>query len=96
MGEREEIKIIIENISHINDVRILSLSDFYANRGGASDYGRIYMEAETLMLQVHKSNSAVVGIYSYDIAHSKVQKATRMARNEGFPLRLTVTPEEEE
>ena len=39
MGEREEIKIIIENISHINDVRILSLSDFYANRGGASDYG---------------------------------------------------------
>ena len=53
-------------------------------------------EAETLMLQVHKSNSAVVGIYSYDIAHSKVQKTTRMARNEGFPLRLTVTPEEEE
>ena len=48
------------------------------------------VEAETLMLQVHKSNSAVVGIYS------KVQKATRMARNEGFPLRLTVTPEEEE
>lgn len=46
MGEREEIKIIIENISHINDVRILSLSDFYANRGGASDYGRIYMEVE--------------------------------------------------
>ena len=43
MGEREEI---IENISHINDVRILSLSDFYANRGGASDYGRIYMEVE--------------------------------------------------
>ena len=33
------------------------------------------VEAETLMLQVHKSNSAVVGIYSYDIAHSKVQKA---------------------
>ena len=31
-------------------------------------------EAETLMLQVHKSNSAVVGIYSYDIAHSKDRK----------------------
>ena len=38
--------VYIENISHINDVRILSLSDFYANRGGASDYGRIYMEVE--------------------------------------------------
>lgn len=53
-------------------------------------------EAEALMMKVHQSQSAVVGIYSYDIAHSKVQKATRMARNEGFPLRLTVTPEEEE
>ena len=52
-------------------------------------------EAETLMLQVHKSQSAVVGIYTYDIAQSKVQKATRMAREENFPLRLTIAPEEE-
>lgn len=51
-------------------------------------------EAETLMLQVHQSHSAVVGIYTYDIATSKVQKATRMAREEGFPLRLAVEPEE--
>lgn len=49
-------------------------------------------EAEALMLKVHHRRSAVVGVYSYDIAQSKVQKATRMARNEGFPLRLTITP----
>ncbi|MCD8094405.1 MAG: ATP-dependent Clp protease adaptor ClpS [Bacteroides sp.] len=53
-------------------------------------------EAETLMLKVHQSQSAIVGIYTYDIAQSKVQKATRMAREEGFPLRLTVSPEGEE
>ena len=46
-------------------------------------------EAETLMLQVHHSDKAVVGIYSYDIAVSKVKRATQMAREEGFPLRLT-------
>lgn len=50
-------------------------------------------EAQTLMLQVHKGGKAVVGIYSYDIAMSKVQKATMMARDEGFPLRLTCDPE---
>ena len=50
-------------------------------------------EAEALMLQVHHSDKAVVGIYSYDIAVSKVAKATQMARNEGFPLRLTYEPE---
>jgi ATP-dependent Clp protease adaptor protein ClpS len=51
-------------------------------------------EAETLMLQVHHSDKAVVGIYSYDIAISKVNKATQMARDEGYPLRLTYEPEE--
>ena len=50
-------------------------------------------EAEALMLAVHHSDKAVVGIYSYDVAVSKVQKATRMAREEGFPLRLTMEPE---
>ena len=52
-------------------------------------------EAETLMLQVHHSDKAVVGIYSYDIAVSKVRKATNMAREQNYPLRLTVMPEEE-
>lgn len=49
-------------------------------------------EAEALMLKVHTSGSAVVGVYTYDIAKSKVNKATRMAREENFPLRLTVSP----
>lgn len=53
-------------------------------------------EAETLMMSVHKSGSAVVGIYSYDIALSKVRKATDMARQEGFPLKLTVLPEDKQ
>ena len=51
-------------------------------------------EAETLMLQVHHSDKAVVGVYSYDIAVSKVNKATEMARKAGFPLRLTCEPED--
>ena len=54
------------------------------------------IEAETLMMSVHKSGSAVVGIYSYDIALSKVRKATDMAREEGFPLKLTVLPEDKQ
>ncbi len=52
-------------------------------------------EAEALMLKVHHSDKAVVGVYSYDVATSKVRKATTMARKEGFPLRLTVEPAKE-
>ena len=52
-------------------------------------------EAQTLMLQVHHSDKAVVGIYSYDIAVSKMRRATNMAREQGFPLRISVEPEDE-
>lgn len=51
-------------------------------------------EAQELMLHVHHSDKAVVGIYSYDIAVSKAKKATNLAREHGYPLRLTVEPEE--
>lgn len=50
--------------------------------------------AQALMLQVHHSSKAVAGVYTYDIAMSKVRKATTMAREQGFPLRLTVEEEE--
>ena len=49
-------------------------------------------DAQALMLTVHHSDKAVVGIYTYDIAATKAQKATRMAREAGFPLRLTYEP----
>lgn len=50
-------------------------------------------EAEALMLTVHRSGRGLVGIYTYDMAVSKVRKATLMARNAGFPLRLTFEQE---
>ena len=50
-------------------------------------------KAETLMLKVHNSGKAIIGIYSYDIANSKANKATRLARENNYPLRLTVEAE---
>lgn len=47
-------------------------------------------EAVNIMMTVHKSGKAVVGIYSYDIAKSKVQKTIALARKEGFPFKLEV------
>lgn len=49
--------------------------------------------AKLLMLKIHMAGSAVVGTYSYDVATSKVRKATDMALREGFPLRLECQPE---
>ena len=49
-----------------------------------------HLEAEALMLQVHHSDKAVVGVYPYDIAVSKVNKAVAIARQNGYPLRLEI------
>lgn len=51
-------------------------------------------EALALMLKVHHSEKAVVGTYTYDIARSKADKATAIARENGAPLRLSVVPAE--
>lgn len=51
---------------------------------------KLEVEAIRLMLKVHTEGKAVVGTYSRDIAMSKVAKATRLAREEGFPLSITV------
>ena len=50
-------------------------------------------EAVTLMMRVHREGQATVGIYSYDVAMTKASQATAMARNEGFPLKITCEPE---
>lgn len=49
-------------------------------------------EATQLMLTVHKRGQAVVGEYTYDMANTKSQKAMRMAREAGFPFKLTIEP----
>lgn len=51
-------------------------------------------EAEALMLMVHNMGQAVAGTYKKDIAESKVRKATALARENGFPLMLTVEEKE--
>ena len=53
-------------------------------------FHKSYDVAETLMLKVHHEGSAVAGTYQQDIARSKQQYAMDLARQNGFPLKLTV------
>ena len=47
-------------------------------------------EANRLMMMVHKSGSAVIGAYPYDVAATKVSEAMARAKAEGFPFRMRV------
>lgn len=53
-------------------------------------FGKTHDEAMQLMLFVHENGEAIAGTYIYDIAQSKADKATTIARAEGFPLQLSV------
>lgn len=52
-------------------------------------------KAIAVTMQIHKTDKGVAGVYTYDIAMSKMRKATRLARENNFPLRLTVEPDDE-
>ena len=47
-------------------------------------------DACALMLKVHEEGRGVAGVYPLDIARSKATKALLMAREEGFPLKITL------
>ena len=46
--------------------------------------------ARDLTLQIHNDGSAVVGIYSYEIAEQKAVETINASRDRGFPLTVKV------
>ena len=46
-------------------------------------------EATRIMLDVHKKGYGVVGVYTWDIASTKVTQVHEMARESEFPLRAS-------
>ncbi len=50
-------------------------------------------EAHHLMLKVHQSGRAIVGVYTRDVAETKVAQVTDYARENGHPLMLSIEPD---
>jgi len=49
--------------------------------------------ARDLTLTIHNEGSAVVGIYTYEIAEQKAVEATNVSREQGFPLQVRLDKE---
>jgi ATP-dependent Clp protease adaptor protein ClpS len=47
-------------------------------------------EATHIMLQVHNNGMGVCGVYTAEVAETKVSMVARLARNAGFPLRCSM------
>jgi ATP-dependent Clp protease adaptor protein ClpS len=49
--------------------------------------------AHTIMMQVHTKGAGVAGVFTREIAETKVQKTVALARKSDFPLELSIEPE---
>ena len=56
-------------------------------------FNRSEIEAFSIMLKVHNEGLGIAGIYPYDIANMKSEKATNLARAREYPLLCTVEEE---
>ena len=51
-------------------------------------------EATRIMLNVHRDGIGLCGVYSYDVAETKVATVHATARQSGFPLKCTMEEDE--
>jgi ATP-dependent Clp protease adaptor protein ClpS len=49
--------------------------------------------AKDITLEIHNTGSAVAGIYTHEIAEQKGLDSTQAARQNGFPLVITIEPD---
>src|ERR1041384_808358 len=52
-------------------------------------------EAFAIMMSVHQSGMGLAGVYTHDIAETKVKATKQLAEHHEFPLLVTMEPEPE-
>lgn len=53
-------------------------------------FGKSIPDATMIMLNVHQKGKGHVGVYTYDVAATKVAEVKQMAREREFPLKCTM------
>ena len=49
--------------------------------------------AQELTMKIHSDGQAVVGVYSFEIAEQKAVEATKLSRENGYPLQIAIDKE---
>jgi ATP-dependent Clp protease adaptor protein ClpS len=52
-------------------------------------------DAVQIMLHVHQRGVGVAGVYTFDVAQTKIAQVDELARENEYPLRLTMEPEDD-
>ena len=52
-------------------------------------------EAFAIMMSVHRTGMGIAGVYTHDVAETKLKATQQMAEEQEFPLLVTMEPEPE-
>jgi ATP-dependent Clp protease adaptor protein ClpS len=94
-GLLEEIK---EKITEPPMYKVLLHNDDYTTKAFVVEiltvvFNKSIEEAARLMWHIHRNGIGVCGIYPYELAETKINVVTKIARENGFPLKTTMERE---
>ena len=78
--------------------KVLLLNDDYTSMDFVVDtlttvFHKSADEAVQIMMNVHKKGSGICGVFTYEIAETKVETVHSLAEENGYPLRSTMEKE---
>ena len=92
---KEELDFELEEsqeTEHLKRYKVLLLNDDYTSMDFVVDvlmdiFKHPLDSAINLMLSVHKDGKAVCGVYTYELAETKIDQVTKRARESEYPLK---------
>ena len=99
MATHIEHELIDEvSLKHPKKYKVYILNDDYTSMDFVveilmSIFHKTYEQAERIMLEVHKSDRGLCGVYTPEIAETKVMQVVKRAKANGFPLKAIMEEE---
>ncbi len=78
--------------------KVFLLNDDYTSMDFVVDilikvFHKNYEEAERIMLEIHKKDKGLCGVYTYEIAETKISQVHKKAKDNGYPLKAVMEEE---
>ncbi len=99
MASNTELELIDEvSLEHPKKYKVFLLNDNYTSMEFVIDilmdiFHKNHNEAENIMLEVHKKEKGLCGVYTHEIAETKIIQVHKKAKDNAFPLKATMEQE---
>ncbi len=99
MGTHTNLELLEDiELKYPKKYKVYLLNDDYTSMDFVIDilmsiFHKTYNQAESIMLEIHKKDKGLCGVYTYEIAETKVMQVHKRARDNSFPLKATLEEE---